>query len=275
MAVQSSIVDSRLSQLQSLMREAGSALVTFSGGVDSALVARVAHEVLGDSAVALTADSPTFPPEERDQAVAYCESIGMKHKVVDAHELLRDGYRANEGNRCYFCKTELFELSALWADRLGMKWVMDGTITDDLGEHRPGLQAAEEHRVRHPLVEVGMNKQEVRALARTLDIPLWDKPAFACLGSRFPVGTEVTQERVLKISRIESLLRVYGFKQFRVRYHEMENKPMVRIEVAPAEIPFLVKEGVRDALVAACEEEGFAWATVDLAGYVRGGLSGV
>jgi uncharacterized protein len=243
--------------------------------VDSALVARVAHDVLGEKAIALTADSPTFPREERAQAVAYCSSIGMRHEVVDAHELEREGYRANAGDRCYFCKTELFELSTLWADRLGLKWVMDGTITDDLGEHRPGLQAAEEHRVRHPLVEAGFDKAAVRATARALNIPLWDKPAFACLGSRFPVGTEVTEERVLKVARIESLLRIYGFKQFRVRYHQMEGKPMLRIELAPSEIPAVVQEGVRDALVAACREEGFAWVTVDLAGYLRGGLSGV
>jgi len=275
MALEAHALDPRLERLKQLLQEAGSALVTFSGGVDSALVARVAHDVLGERAIALTADSPTFPREERDQASAFCRSIGMRHEVVDAHELEREGYRANLGDRCYFCKTELFELSTLWADRLGMQWVMDGTITDDLGEHRPGLQAAEEHRIRHPLVEVGFDKAAVRQLARSLDIPMWDKPAFACLGSRFPVGTEVTEERVTKIGRIESLLRIYGFRQFRVRYHEMEGKPMVRIELAPSEIPAVVKEGVRDAIVAACREEGFAWATVDLAGYLRGGASGV
>ena len=267
-------VEGRLERLRELFKDAGSALVTFSGGVDSALVARVGHEVLGEKAVALTADSPTFPKEEREQAEVFCRSIGMRHEVVDAHELERDGYRANAGDRCYFCKTELFELSTLWADRLGMAWVMDGTIVDDLGEHRPGLKAAEENRVRHPLVEAGFTKADVRDAARMLGIPLWNKPAFACLGSRFPVGTEVTQERVLKVGRMESLLRIFGFTQFRVRFHQLENKPMLRIEVAPEEIPALVQEGVREALLQAGKEEGFAWVAIDLGGYVRGGLSG-
>lgn len=267
-------VEDHLNRLRDVLRDAGSALVTFSGGVDSALVARVGHEVLGAKAIALTADSPTFPKEEREQAQAFCASIGMRHEVVDAHELDREGYRANAGNRCYFCKTELFELSTLWADRLGMDWVMDGTILDDLGEHRPGLQAAEENRVRHPLVEAGFTKPVVREAARLLEIPLWDKPAFACLGSRFPVGTEVTEERVLKIGRMESLLRIFGFRQFRIRFHQLEDKPMLRIEVAPDEIAALVQEGVRDALLQAGKEEGFAWVTIDLGGYVRGGLSG-
>jgi uncharacterized protein len=273
MPVSASDIQQSLSRLESVLAEAGSALVTFSGGVDSALVAQVAHGVLGAKAIALTADSPTFPPEERIQAVDFCKSIGMRHELVDAHELDREGYRANAGDRCYFCKTELFELSSLWADRLELAWVMDGTITDDLGEHRPGLQAAEEHRVRHPLVEAGFNKQMVRAVAQSLGIPLWDKPAFACLGSRFPVGTEVTEERLLKIGRIESLLRLYGFRQFRVRFHKMEGKPMVRIEVAESEISAVVQEGVRDAILAACRQEGFAWTTLDLGGYARGGLS--
>ena len=273
MPVSAHAIQSSLSRLETVLAEAGSVLVTFSGGVDSALVAQVAHSVLGEKAIALTADSPTFPVEERSQAVAFCKSIGMRHELVDAHELDRDGYRANAGDRCYFCKTELFELSTLWADRLGLSWVMDGTITDDLGEHRPGLKAAKENRVRHPLVDAGFNKEMVRAVAQSLGISLWDKPAFACLGSRFPVGTEVTQERLLKIGRIESLLRVYGFKQFRVRFHEMEGKPMVRIEVGESEIAAVVQEGVRDAILAACRQEGFAWTTLDLGGYARGGLS--
>ncbi len=263
--------ESNIQRLETVFEEAGEALVAFSGGVDSGLVLEVAHRVLGDRAVALTADSPTFPSEERDQAIAFAQGLGVRHLVVDAHELEREGYAANEGDRCYFCKTELFELARLWADRLGMRWVMDGTITDDLGDHRPGLVAASENRVRHPLVEAGFDKIRVRHTAKELGVNLWDKPAFACLGSRFPVGTRVTQERVERVGRVESVLRIYGFRQFRVRYHEVEGKPMARIELEPKELAALVSEGVREAVIESCRQEGFAWVTLDLVGYRSGG----
>ncbi len=262
-----------MTRLREILGEAGDALVVFSGGVDSALVLSVAHGVLGEKVVALTADSPTFPPEEKEQAERFAQELGVRHLVVDAHELEREGYAENTGNRCYFCKTELFELAELWADRLGIRWIMDGTIQDDLGEHRPGLKAAEEHRVRHPLVEAGFDKGMVRDNARGLGLDLWDKPSFACLGSRFPVGTRVTPERVSQVSRVESVLRIYGFRQFRVRFHLIDGREMARIELSPKDMEAMVAEGVRDAVVAACEQAGFSWVTLDLQGYRSGGAT--
>ena len=193
--------------------------------------------------------------------------------MVQAAELEREGYAANAGDRCYHCKTELFDIALGVAAEQGIAWVADGVITDDLGEHRPGLVAAGEHAVRHPLVEAGFDKASVRAAARLLGLPQWDKPAFACLGSRFPVGTRVTEPRVRMVQRVESFLRTVGLRSFRARYHLLEERPMVRIEVDPDDIGLLVAPGVRDALVDVCRAEGFSWVTVDLQGYQRGILS--
>ena len=183
-----------------------SALIAFSGGVDSALVLRLSVEVLGDRAVALTGVSPTFPPEEQATARELTRALGVLHVEVNSQELESEGYASNQGDRCYFCKDELFALAQEEADRRGIRWVLDGTITDDLGDHRPGLMAAAERRVRHPLVEAGFDKGMVRELAQSYGLPVWDKPSFACLGSRFPVGTRVTADRVGRIQRVHDIL---------------------------------------------------------------------
>lgn len=260
----------RLPRLRAVLREMDHVLVTFSGGVDSALVLRVAHEELGPRAVALTAVSPTLPPEEGALAADLARAWGVEHLVVESHELEREGYARNEGDRCYFCKSELFDLARARADARGIRWVVDGTLLDDLGEHRPGLAAASEREVRHPLVEAGFTKAEVRATARALGIPVWDKPSFACLGSRFPAGTRVTLDRLVRVARVESALRAEGLRQFRVRFHALDDAELLRIEVEVSDLELLVRPGVRERLVDRCRQEGFAWITLDLEGYRRG-----
>lgn len=264
------MLDLKLDDLRATLREMERVLVTFSGGVDSALVLAVAHETLGPDAVALTALSPTLAPEEGESARRFAGALGVRHLVVDSHELEREGYARNEGNRCYFCKSELFELARAEAGRLGMRWVVDGTLVDDLSGHRPGLLAAQEQGVRHPLVETGFTKADVRAAAKALGLDVWDKPSFACLGSRFPAGTRVTPERVARVGRVESTLRALGFTQFRVRFHALDGADLARIEVDPSALPLLVDPAVREAVSAACRREGFTWTTLDLDGYRMG-----
>ena len=261
------VEDARIQRLRLIIREMESVLVAFSGGVDSALVLKVAHEELGARAVAFTAISPTFPPEEQEQAQKFTKELGVRHFLVDSYELEREEYAQNRGDRCYFCKDELFALAQETAIQRGYAWVVDGTIVDDLGGHRPGLQAAEEHRIRHPLLEADFDKQLVRSMAKSMGLPTWNKPSFACLGSRFPVGTRVTADRLLQVQHIESFLRMIGICQFRARWHLLENKKMLRIEVSQEDMPLLFSEGIRESLIELAKEQGFFWVTLDLIPY--------
>jgi pyridinium-3,5-biscarboxylic acid mononucleotide sulfurtransferase len=271
------MTESNLQQHYSLLKETigqmGHVLVAFSGGVDSALVLKVAHDVLGGKAVALTAISPTFPPEEQEISVTFTQSRDIQHILVNSNELEDEGYAKNKGDRCYFCKSELFKLARQKASDLGIPWVLDGTIVDDLGEHRPGLVAASEKSIRHPLVEAKLNKEMVRKLAKQLGIHVWNKPSFACLGSRFPVGTRVTLKRVGQVQRVESALRTFGFKQFRARWHSIDGAAMVRIELSSTEMEKMLNYQVREAMIEICKAEGFQWVTMDLIGYQKGSLS--
>ncbi len=260
---------STLAALRRVIQAAGPSIIAFSGGVDSALVLHVARDVLGDDAVALTAVGPTLPAEEEAEARRFGESLGVRHVFVSSRELENPDYARNPTNRCYFCKTELYTLCHGERERLGLRSILDGVNRDDLGDHRPGLVAADENGIRHPLIEAGLGKEAVRELCRELGIELWDKPSFACLGSRFPYGTSITLERLGRLERCERVLREQGFRGFRVRFHDA----IARIEVGVADLPRLVDPEVRERIVRAIKAEGFEFVTLDLEGYRTGSLN--
>src|SRR3569832_98071 len=256
-------------RLCAALRACESALVCFSGGVDSTLLLRVAHDVLGDRARALTTVSETMAQSERRGAVELAALIGAPHEVIESHELAREGVAENPVDRCYHCKAELLELARPRAEALGLATVLLGTNLDDLGDHRPGLDAANEHGARHPLVEAGLNKAGVRALSRALGLPTRDKPQLACLSSRFPYGTTITPERLRQVDTFEDGLRSLGFRQLRVRYHDA----IARLELDAVDMARAVEPGVRQAIVDAGRAHGFTFVALDLAGFASGSLN--
>jgi len=263
-------LDAKLARLRALLGELEAVLVAFSGGVDSTFLLRISHEVLGPRCLALTTVSPTTPSDDLVEAMTLAARFGAEHLVVDTNELEIPGYAANPVNRCYFCKDNLFVICAAEAQRRGIATVVDGANCDDLGDHRPGLRAAAEQGVRHPLVEAGFTKADVRAASRALGLPTWDRPASPCLSSRFPYGTAITPERLRQVAEAEAVLRVEGLRELRVRWHE---GAVARIEVSASDMPQLLAR--RDAIVAALRAIGFAYVTLDLQGFRSGSLNEV
>ena len=256
----------QLAALRSVLRELGSVLVCYSGGIDSAFVLAVAHAELGTRAIGMTAVSPSLSASEKEDAARIAQKLGVPHRFVDSHELERPGYVQNGPDRCFHCKSELYDIAEAKRAEWQLATVVNGTNQDDLGDYRPGLEAAKNARVRSPLVEVGMTKSDVRAAAQAIGMDIWDKPAAACLSSRIPYGTSVTTERLAQIAGFEADLKALGFRQMRVRWHEQ----IARIEIALAELELMLAPGVREAAVAAGKKHGFNYVTLDLGGYRTG-----
>lgn len=261
--------DEKLQRLQEILREMGSVVVAYSGGVDSAFLLRVASDTLGAGALGAIADSESLPRQELDEALDLARQIGVPVDVIRTQEVGRDAYRANGPDRCYHCKTELFEHLAPLARRRGFAHVVYGANLDDLRDVRPGAKAAREHHIRAPLVEVGLSKQEIRDLSRELGLPTWDKPSFACLSSRIPYGTPVTVEVLARIEAAEGVLRALGFRQQRVRHHDT----IARVELGVEEIERLLDPAVREQVVSGLKRLGYTYVTLDLAGYRSGSMN--
>jgi pyridinium-3,5-biscarboxylic acid mononucleotide sulfurtransferase len=259
--------DAKLDRLRRLFVDLESVVVAYSGGLDSAFVLAVAHQTLGSKALGVTAHSPSVPVRERLDAERIARQLGAAHRVIESHEMHDPRYAANPANRCFYCKSELYTLTEQVRQELGFSHVVNGTNLDDLGDYRPGLEAAKNAGVRSPLVEAGLTKEETRTLAKSLGLEFWDKPAAACLSSRIPYGTSVTPERLKQIEVLEDALHALGLRPVRVRYHQ----DLARIEVAKNELESAFAR--RDEIVKAGKAAGFTFVSLDLAGYRTGSLN--
>ncbi len=255
-----------LEQLLTLLGDAGSVLVCYSGGIDSAVVLAAAQRALPGRTIALTAVSPSLADAEHADAQRIAAEIGAEHRLVRSNELARPGYAANGPDRCFHCKSELYEIAAEKRREWGLATTMNGTNVDDLGDYRPGLEAAKQAGVRSPFVELGFRKADVRAVGRLLGLSDWNKPAAACLSSRIPYGTSVTPERLAQVGGFEADLRALGFRRSRVRYHDK----IARIELDLEDLPRMLDTETRTRVLEAGKTHGFTYVTLDLAGYRTG-----
>lgn len=263
------VIEQKWDHLKTLLREMRSAVLAYSGGVDSSLLLRAAAEVLGPGLIAVTADSETYPPGELAAAVDFARSQGVMHRILHTAELSSEDFVRNSPERCYFCKKELFGKLRQIADAEGIPYILDGSNTDDLKDHRPGGRAAGEFGVRSPLREAGFSKSDVRAHARALNLPVWDKPSLACLSSRIPYGTRITPEILQTIQSAEDRLRVLGFRQVRVRHHG----DTARIELDRRDFSRLLSDGAARKIVEGFKELGYIYVCLDLEGYRTGSMN--
>ncbi len=266
---QVSILQQKLARLRSLLCEMGSVVVAYSGGIDSTFVLKVAHDQLREKAVGITAVSPTFPSIELETAERVAREIGARHEIAKTDQLAIDDFVKNDANRCFHCKTDLYQLLGDLRESRAAAYVVDGTNLDDLGDDRPGIKAAREWGVRSPLVEAELSKSDIRTLAKELGLSNWDKPAAACLSSRIPRGNMITMEKLHRVEDAEAVLHREGFRHFRVRNHG----DVARIEVAKEELPRLIESDRCTRISANLKELGFQFVTVDLEGYRPGGVS--
>ena len=264
-------INDKEERLREIFRELDSVIVAYSGGVDSSYVAYVANAELGPRAICITGQSASLPAYQRAEIDGVVKKFGFQHEVIQTEELEVAGYRANNSDRCFFCKDELYTKLESVARTRGINSIVDGSTVDDLGDYRPGRQAAAQHAVRSPLIEVGLSKSEVRELSRRVTLPTWDKPASPCLSSRIAYGTTVTIERLSKVDRGEEILREFGFREFRVRHHDQ----LVRIEIAPAEMDRVLRKELIDELARRFRELGFKYVTLDLEGFRSGSMNEV
>jgi pyridinium-3,5-biscarboxylic acid mononucleotide sulfurtransferase len=263
------VLAAKAGRLREILSGYQSILIAFSGGVDSTYLAVAAAEAVGNRALAVTADSPSYPDTHRQLALSIARDFGFPHEVIHTAELDRPEYRANPANRCYYCKDELYGRLATLARERGIAVIVDGNNADDRGDYRPGRQAAREHGVRSPLDEAELTKDDIRALAREAGLESWNEPASACLSSRIPYGHEVTDERLRQIERAEMVLRELGFRIFRVRHHDAT----ARLEIAKAEMARALDPGINTQLVASLKALGYQYVSLDLQGYRLGSLN--
>ncbi|WP_408955575.1 ATP-dependent sacrificial sulfur transferase LarE [Natroniella sp. ANB-PHB2] len=264
-------LEQKYQKLQNIIEKLGSVVIAFSGGVDSTFLSKVCRDVLGDNAMAVTARSSTYPAREFKEAKQLAKEIGIEQVVIISEETEVDGFANNPPDRCYYCKHELFSKVEEVAKVRNIKYVLDGSNYDDLQDFRPGMKAAEELEVVSPLKEAELTKDDIRELSKRLGLPTWNKPAFACLSSRFPYGEEINEEKLSMVEQAEDYLIKLGFKQFRVRHHEQ----IARIEVAPEERKKFFELEVMDQISAKLKEVGFIYVTLDLAGYRPGSMNEV